>query len=155
VPRKLGGQKGRRIVKKINSQADVMADWEELLQAVQSDPEVQPSVTAESQSLAQSLAEFQSLKARQKELRGLRQEVTQQIKATIVAGKETAIRVRSVVKGKIGPKNERLVRFNIAPLRKRPRKAKAAAMAVKKEPAGEAAERNQVPSVIPSEKGAA
>lgn len=142
-------------MKKINSQADVMADWKELLQAVQSDPEVQPSVTAESQSLTQSLAQFQSLKARQNELRGLRQEVTQQIKATIVAGKETAIRVRSVVKGKIGPKNERLVHFNVAPLRKRPRKSKAAALAVGKEPAGEAAGPKLVPSAIPSEKGAA
>ena len=45
-------------MKKINSQADVMGDWKELLQAVQSDPEVQPSVTAESESLAQSLARF-------------------------------------------------------------------------------------------------
>jgi hypothetical protein len=145
-------------VKKINSQADVMGDWKELLQAVQSDPEVQPSVTAESESLAQSLARFQSLKARQNELKGLRQEVTQQLKATAVEGKETAIRVRSVVKGKIGPKNARLVHFNIAPLRKRPRKAKAAAMAAEmaaeKEPAGESAEPKPVPSATPSEKSA-
>ena len=133
--------------KKINSQADVMADWEDLLQAVQSDAEVQPSVATESQSLAQSLAQLQGLKARQNELRGLRQEVTQQLKAAVDQGNEMAIKVRSVVKGKIGPKNERLVHFKISPLRKRPRKAK--------EPAGGAPEPSSVPSATPSGKSAA
>ena len=37
-------------------------------------------------------------------------------------GKETTMRLRSVAKGKIGPKSERLVHFGIAPLRKRTRK---------------------------------
>ena len=135
--------------KKINSQADVMADWEDLLQAVQSDAEVQPSVATESQSLAQSLAQLQGLKARQNELRGLRQEVTQQLKAAVDQGNEMAIKVRSVVKGKIGPKNERLVHFKISPLRKRPRKAK------DKQPAGGAPEPSSVPSATPSGKSAA
>jgi len=36
--------------------------------------------------------------------------------------KERAMIFRSVVRGKIGPRNERLVHFKVAPLRKRPRK---------------------------------
>jgi DNA repair ATPase RecN len=142
-------RKETQMKKKINSQADVMADWEDLLQAVQNDAEVQPSVAAESQSLAQLLTQLQGLKARQNELRGLRQEVTQQLKATVVEGSEMAIKVRSVVKGKVGPKNERLVRFKISPLRKRPRKPK------DKQPAGGAPEPNPVPSAAPSGKSAA
>jgi CHASE3 domain sensor protein len=133
-------------VKKINSQADVMADWEELIQAVQSDPEVQPSVDTNRQSLAQSLTQMQTLKARQNELRGLRQEVTQQIAATVEQGRETAIKIRSVVKGMIGPKSERLVHFNIPPSRKHKRKAK--------DPNGGAPEPTPAPSATPSGKGA-
>ncbi|HEY4591990.1 MAG TPA: hypothetical protein VIJ61_06250, partial [Thermoanaerobaculia bacterium] len=91
---------------KVNSHADVMADWEELLQAVQSDPEVQPTVDADRQVLAQSLTTLQGLKARQNELKGLRQEVTQQLKDTVAKGRETAIKIRSMTRGKIGPKSE-------------------------------------------------
>ncbi|PYQ65440.1 MAG: hypothetical protein DMF53_05525 [Acidobacteria bacterium] len=119
---------------KDNSHADVMTDWEELMQAVQSDPEVQPTVDTDRQSLAQSLTTVQGLKARQNELQGLRQEVTQQLAAELTKGKETAIKIRSMTRGKIGPKSERLVHFKIAPLRKRPRKAKQ----VVKKPAEEA-----------------
>jgi hypothetical protein len=95
------------------------------------------------------LAQIQGLKTRQNELRGLRQEVTQQFKAAVAEGNETAIKVRSVVKGKIGPKNERLVRFKISPLRKRPRKAKV------NEPAGGAPEPNPAPPATPAGKSAA
>ncbi len=139
---------------KANSQADVMADWDELIQAVQSDPEVQPVVDTDRQTLAQSLTTVQGLKARQNELRGLRQEVTQQLKAEVGKGKETATKIRSAVRGKIGPKSERLVHFNVAPLRKRPRKPKEPTQAVK-EPAGGATEANSGPSAAPSGKGAA
>jgi hypothetical protein len=107
---------------KASSHADIMADWDELIQAIQSDPEVQPSVDADRQTLAQSLTTLQGLKGRQNELKGLRQEVTQQLKDTVAKGKETAIKIRSMTRGKIGPKSERLVHFKIAPLRKRPRK---------------------------------
>lgn len=107
---------------KANSHADIMADWNELLEAIQSNPDLQPLVDGDRQSLAQSLTTLQGLKARQNELQGLRQEVTQQMAAEIAKGKETAIKIRSMTRGKIGPKNERLVHFKIAPLRKRPRK---------------------------------
>jgi hypothetical protein len=118
----------------INSFADIMRDWEGLLDALQRNPDLQPSVEPERQLLTQSAAEVQGLKARQEELTALRQEVTQQLDAAVTRGKETAIRVRSVVRGKIGPKSERLVHFNVAPLRKRPRKAKT----VEKPPNGKA-----------------
>ena len=133
------------------SHADVMADWDELLQAVQSDPDAQPSVETERQSLAQSLTEVQALKARQNELQGLRQEVTQKLTAAVAKGKDTALSVRSVLRGKVGPKSERLVHFKIAPLRKHPRKAKEAV----KKPAGEAPGTNPGPSTAPSGEGAA
>ena len=135
----------------INSQADIMLDWEGLLEAIQRNPDLQPSVETERQALAQSLTELQGLKARQKELTALRQEATQQLDAAVAKGKETAIRVRSVVRGKMGPKNERLVHFNVAPIRKRPRKATQEV----KPPDEETPGADPGPSASPSGKSAA
>ena len=109
---------------KVNSHADVMADWDELLEAIQSNPDLQPMVDAERQTLVKLLADAQGFKARQNELQGLRQEVTQNLADTVAKGKVTVTAIRSVLRGKVGPKSERLVHFKIAPLRKRPRKAK-------------------------------
>jgi hypothetical protein len=131
-------------MKKVNSQADVIADWEQLIQAVQSDPAVQPAVETDRQSLAQSLAQMQTLKARQNELRGLRQEVTQQLTATVGQGRDTAAKIRSTVRGTIGPKSERLVHFNIAPSGRKH----------KKETAGGAAEPSPETTATPSGKSA-
>jgi hypothetical protein len=95
-----------------------------LLDAIERNPEVQPSVQAERQLLTESLTEIQGFKARQEELTALRQETTQQLTAAVARGKDTALVIRSVIRGKVGPRNERLVHFNVAPLRKRTRKAK-------------------------------
>ncbi len=134
----------------INSFADIMRDWEGLLDALQRNPDLQPSVEPERQALTQSATEVQGLKARQAELTALRQEVTQQLDAAVARGKEAAIRVRSVVRGKIGPKSERLVHFNVAPLRKRPRKAKAV-----KQPNGKASGADPDSPASPSGESAA
>ncbi|MFL6193720.1 MAG: hypothetical protein ACJ75H_06080 [Thermoanaerobaculia bacterium] len=107
----------------VNSYADILRDWDGLQEAVRRTPELQPFLEAEGKSLAESAAQVQSLLARQEELKALRQEVTQQLRAAVVAGRETAIRVRAVAKGKVGPKNERLVHFRVPPIRKRPRRA--------------------------------
>ena len=107
-----------------NAYDSVVGNLQGVLEAVERNPEVQPSVQDERQVLAQSLTDIQGLKARQRELSALRQEATQQLNAAVSRGKEAAIRVKSVVRGKMGPRNERLVHFNVAPLRKRTRKAK-------------------------------
>lgn len=117
----------------INSYADIIRDWVELLEATQRTPEVQPSLEQERQELAQFLADVQGLKARQEELKALRQQVTQQLNAAVKVGKEAAMRIRAIAKGKIGPRNERLAHFKVAPARPRPRKPKE-----EEEPAGEA-----------------
>jgi hypothetical protein len=100
----------------------VVGDWKGLLEAVERNPDVQPSVEVERQALAQSLAEAEELKARQDELTARRQEVTQLLKASLEKGKDVAMRVRAITKGKVGPRNEKLVHFKVAPLRKRPRR---------------------------------
>jgi cell pole-organizing protein PopZ len=101
--------------------------------AVSREPEVQPSIEGERQALAQSLADVQALRARQAELKAQRQEVTQQLKAAAKKTKESAIQVRSIVRGKIGPRNERLSHFKVAVIREGRRKK----AAEKKKPDGE------------------
>jgi len=44
---------------------------------------------------------------------------SQQLNATIVQGKDAAIRIRSLARSKLGHKNERLVQFRVAPTRPR------------------------------------
>ncbi len=137
---------------KANSQADVMTDWAELLDALKSRPDLQPVLDAESQALAQSLAEVQGLKARQNETTALRQEATQKLNDAVAKGKDTATAIRSVLRGKIGPKSELLVHFKIAPLRKRPRKP---GQTTVKKPGGGAPGLAPGSSATPSSEGAA
>lgn len=104
------------------SQADIMGDISGLLEAADRAPEIRALVEAEHQALALSYNKIRTLKARQEELSALRQEVTQLLGIALAEGKENAVIFRSVVRGKLGPRNERLVQFKVAPLRKRPRK---------------------------------
>ena len=106
----------------INSFADIVHDWRGLVEAAERNPEVRASLEAEYQLLVRLLGELQELKARQEEMKAVRMEVTQQMNAVVSRGKEVAIRIRSVARGKIGPTSERLVHFKVAPLRKRTRK---------------------------------
>jgi hypothetical protein len=107
-----------------NSYPVLITDFEGLIEAANRTPEVQQAMEPERQALTQTLAEIQSLRARQAELKALKQGVTQQLKAAMAKAKEQRTQVQSLAKGKLGPKNELLVHFDVAPQRKRPRKAK-------------------------------
>lgn len=106
----------------LNSYADIVRDWEGLLDAVLRSPEVQAGVEPERLALEQWLSQVRALKARQEELTALRQQATQDLSTTVARGKEAAIQLRAIVKAKFGPRSERLVHFNMAPLRKRVRR---------------------------------
>jgi uncharacterized protein YhaN len=118
------------------AQDAVIRDLEELGEADDRSPETQQELAKERQGVDTSLTGMKTLKARQQELKALRQEVTQQLNAAFARGKDAAITYRSAVRAKIGPRNERLVHFKVAPLRKRPRKQKV--VFVVKPPDGEA-----------------
>lgn len=105
-----------------NAFADIIRDWEMLLDAAERSPEVLPGIEVERQLVAQLLAEVRLLKARQDELTALRQQITQQLKDAVARGKEAAMQLRAVVKAKFGPRNERLVHFKVAPIRRRTRR---------------------------------
>ena len=106
------------------SQAAIIGDIWGLIEAAERSPDIRASIETELQALSQSYTKIRTLKARQEELSALRQEVTQQLQAALAEGKENAVIFRSLVRGKLGPRNERLVHYKVAPLRKRPRKRK-------------------------------
>lgn len=107
-----------------NSYPVLITDIEELLEAVSREPELQPAIETERQFLAQALAEIHSLRGRQAELKSQRQVATQQLKAVLKKAKDAVFQIRSVLKGKVGPRDERLSHFKIVPFG-RPRKKKA------------------------------
>ena len=72
---------------RLNSLAGVLADWDELLDAVRRSPDLQADVEGEVELLAGLLAAARELKARQNELAALRQEATQKRNAELVQGK--------------------------------------------------------------------
>ena len=109
---------------KINSYPDVTDDWVGVLDASEKSPDLQPLIEADRQELRQVLGEVQGLKGRQSELNALRKDITQQLRVAVARGKELAIKIRSMVRGKIGPRSELLTLWKVAPLRKRPRKVK-------------------------------
>jgi hypothetical protein len=117
------------------SQADIIHDAEGLLEAAERSPEaMRQEIEKERQVLARSLAELKVHKAVQEELTAKRQEATQRLAASVAQVKEAAITFRSLVRAKLGPRNERLVHFKVPPIRRRPRQRKAAEQAPGTEP---------------------
>jgi polyribonucleotide nucleotidyltransferase len=122
------------------SQAAIIGDIWGLLEAAERSPDIRASIETELQALSQSYTKIRTLKARQEELSALRQEVTQQLQAALAEGKENAVIFRSLVRSKLGPRNERLVHYKVAPLRKRPRKRQVVEKVLPGEATGVAAE---------------
>jgi hypothetical protein len=132
-----------------NSQPVLIRNTEALLEAADRTPEVQPDVERLRLAVVQELGEVKTLKARQEELTAQKQEVTQKLRAAIERLEDVSIIFRAVVKGKLGPRNERLVQFKVAPLRRRSR-SKAAALV--KLPDGKASDTKPDTSVSPPAK---
>lgn len=106
----------------INSHADIVTDLRELAEAADRSPEVKEEVAKERQEVVDALTEIETLKGRQTELTGLKQQTTQQLKNAVIRGKEAAQKLRAIMKAKFGLKNERLVQFKVTPIRPRSRK---------------------------------
>jgi uncharacterized protein YPO0396 len=105
-----------------SSFADIIRDWESLLRAVDDHAGLLPDIERHREALKQHLEETQAQKARQDLARATRQKNTQSLRAKVEKGKELAKRVRGVVMANIGPTDELLVQFGIAPQRKRGRR---------------------------------
>lgn len=108
---------------KINSYADVFRDWEALLAAVLESLELTPDVERHRLALDQHLTEMKKVRDQQNLHIANKQAASQQLAGMLIAGRELATRLRRVAGANLGPKNEKLVQFGIAPIRKRSRRA--------------------------------
>jgi hypothetical protein len=70
-------------------------------------------------NLSASLDTLKTLKTRQEQMEGSRQETTQLLKQAAEQVREAIRRLRGFVKAQIGTKNERLPQFGVAPIRSR------------------------------------
>lgn len=111
----------------INSFADLMLDWENLLAACADHADALASAEPQRALVEKLLKEARDLKAQNDSHRGAKQESRQQLDKLLKDGREAARRLRGAVKANLGTDNERLVQFNVTPNRKRgPRKQKEA-----------------------------
>lgn len=105
-----------------SSYSDIITHWRQLLEAAAKSPELKSGIDEERAALEGAIADVEELKARQQELTAYRQEATQRLRAAVQRGRDLALRFRSVARAKVGPYNERMVHFNVAPIRGRSRK---------------------------------
>jgi hypothetical protein len=112
-------QERRKTMRNINSFADQILDWERLLQAVDDNAADMAVAQPQRAALAQTLAEARGLKAVQDSHAAQRQQSTQEILELVKMGREQARRLRGMAKGLLGTQNERLVQFQVAPIRRR------------------------------------
>jgi hypothetical protein len=78
-----------------------------------------PDISVERQVLEHSLAAAEEAKGRQDAAKGDRQLATQDVKTALNRAKDAAIQIQKAAVFKLGPRNEKLASFLVAPLRER------------------------------------
>jgi hypothetical protein len=111
----------------INRFGDVMIDWDSLLAAYKQHASILGDGEADRAFLEQARNQAFQLKSLQESLQARRQGTTQELNEVLRQGKEAAIRLRSLARHRIGPRNEGLSLFRVAPIRRRGRRRAAAA----------------------------
>jgi hypothetical protein len=110
---------------KIIAYADLFRDWEGVSGACAQNATLLPKSEALRPDLDAILAQVKDLKIQQENLKGNAQATTQRLVELVATGRELARKLRNQIKVELGSKNEHLVQFGIAPLRKQTRKAAA------------------------------
>ena len=106
-----------------SSYADYIRDWESLETAVTDHAGQLGGYEEHLDELLEARAEVKLVKAQQDLHAGARQKATQDLGLSLDWGKEAAVKLRGFIKAKLGPRNELLNRFGIAPVRRRFRTA--------------------------------
>ncbi|MEA2602582.1 MAG: hypothetical protein QOF89_3574 [Acidobacteriota bacterium] len=103
----------------INSYADIVLDWENILAACRDNAELLTAAEALRAVLEKLLSTARELNNRREATIGAKQQLTQELLAVLTEGKEMARRLRGAAKAQLGTKNERLVQFKSRPIRDR------------------------------------
>ena len=104
---------------KPNSLQGIITDWRNLLAEVRMTPYGIPHIESFEIALEKALKETQAAKARQEACRAAKQRATRRLAKRVAEGRDAASRMRSFLRGRLGAYNEDLVRFGVAPIRKR------------------------------------
>ena len=108
-----------------NSFADLMLAWKKILAACADNASTLTTAEPQRLVLERMLREAEELKALQDSHQAAKQAIRQQLSQLVKEGREAVRRLQSAAKASLGTNNERLVHFNIQPIRPRgPRKAK-------------------------------
>lgn len=99
--------------------AKVVQGWKQILSATVEHADKMTDASKERQELEETLKRAEEIKARQESHTAARQASTQELTEVLAHGNDVAMRLRFVAKVKLGPRNEQLVQFGAAPLRKR------------------------------------
>jgi hypothetical protein len=105
-----------------SSYADSVQDWELLLAQVRESSMRFPHVEGYLDELSAAVDEAKQAKVRQELHANARLMATQDLGNAMEAGKEAAVKLRGYLRSRLGPKNELLPRFGIAPVGKRSRR---------------------------------
>jgi hypothetical protein len=105
----------------IKSYAELVRDSVRLLRGFEDNSVILAPAEPQRDALAASLDRLQDKKASQDSFAAQRQQSTQELDQLMQQVREDARRLRGMVKGLLGTKNERLVQFKVAPIRSRPR----------------------------------
>jgi hypothetical protein len=104
------------------SYRDMLADWQKLEAAVRGNEPDLPILIPYRMELDTHIEEVQAAKVRQTLLELDRELATLELRKEINAGRDHVIRLRSQIRAALGPRDQRLRDFGIAPIGKRPRK---------------------------------
>jgi protein required for attachment to host cells len=99
--------------------SDFITDWERLIAAVTNNEVSLPEHELQKRSLEDILEEAKELGTRQDASRSQLATDSKRRREVIFQGRAAASRLRSVVKGRFGGHDEKLVEFGIRPLRQR------------------------------------
>ncbi len=106
----------------INAQGKIFRTWEGQLTACTAQAASLPNIEPLKNDLQDILNQSRLVKSQQETSSAQRQGQTQELKALIKKGREASLRLRAYAKSQLGPNNEMLVQFGVAPIRPRGRK---------------------------------
>jgi hypothetical protein len=104
---------------KISTYGDAISDLIRLLAAAEENANQLPDITVIKFELGTVLSIAQDAKRRQDHHVSERQSATQELRNALDRGHDAAIQLRSAARLAFGARNEKLVQFRVAPLRKR------------------------------------
>jgi hypothetical protein len=102
------------------SHAGLLGDWEGLVQACRAHQAKLPGLDQMLDPLADAMAQMKALEVVRKTFTTTAQEITQGVHESRDTALESARRLRSFVKARLGTRSEELPQFGIAPLGSRP-----------------------------------